>query len=147
MIIGSVISELSWVIWVNFNIYIYIYIIYIYYIYIYYIYIHVYICIYIYIYIYIYILTVQGKTMAEDAKRKFSVWKAHSWRVFKPKFHNLIVNEKNKKLGILQYIHLYIYLSFTLLNIVLCFSYHHQNFKTQVLKYRKFWLWQLMRID
>ena len=26
----------------------------------------------------------------------------------------------------------FIYLSFTLLNIVLCFSYHHQNVRTQV---------------
>ena len=84
------------------------------------------------IYIYIYIVTIQGKTMVEDAQRKFTVWKARSWRVFKPKVHNLIVNETKEKLEILQSIYSFIYLSFTLLIVALCFSYHHQNFITQV---------------
>ena len=41
-------------------------------------------------------LTVPGKTMVEDAQRKFSVLKARSWRVVKAKVHNLIINERNK---------------------------------------------------
>ena len=42
-------------------------------------------------------LTVPGKSMVEDAQRKFSVLKARSWRVVKAKVHNLIVNERKKK--------------------------------------------------
>ena len=41
--------------------------------------------------------TVQGKTMDEDAQQKFTVRKARSWRIFKVKIHNLIVNEKKEK--------------------------------------------------
>ena len=37
-------------------------------------------------------LTVPGKTMVEDAQRKFSVLKARSWKVVKAKVHNLIIN-------------------------------------------------------
>ena len=42
-------------------------------------------------------LTVPGMSMVEDARRKFSVLKARSWRVVKAKVHNLIVNERKKK--------------------------------------------------
>ena len=42
-------------------------------------------------------LTVPGKTMVEDAQRKFTILKARYWRVVKAKVHNLIVNERKKK--------------------------------------------------
>ena len=42
-------------------------------------------------------LTVPGKSMVEDAQRKFTVLNARSWRVVKAKVHNLIVTERKKK--------------------------------------------------
>ena len=71
------------------------------------------------------------KTIVEDAQRKFTVLKARSWRVVEAKVHNLTVNEKNKKIGLPQYIHLY--LSFTLLilfcvfHIIITILEHRQN--------------------
>ena len=40
---------------------------------------------------------VPGKSMVEDAQRKFSVLKARSRRIVKAKVHNLTVNERKKK--------------------------------------------------
>ena len=41
----------------------------------------------------------------------------------------------------------FIYLSFTLLNIALCFSYHHQNFRTQVKFFKSIQKVLIMAVD
>ena len=97
---------------------------------------------------YISSLTVQGKAMVEDAQRKFTVWKARSWRIFKAKVHNLIVNEKRKNRNMTIYPFIF---AFYVGNIVFVFlvsslklSEHRQSFSRL---YRKLWLWRLMHID
>ena len=96
---------------------------------------------------YISSLTVQGKAMVEDAQRKFTVWKARSWRIFKAKVHNLIVNEKRKNRNMTIYPFIF---AFYVGNIVFVFlvsslklSEHRQSFSRL---YRKLWLWRLMHI-
>ena len=44
-----------------------------------------------------YIKPFPGKTIVEDAQRKFTALNARSWRVVKAKVHDLIFNERKKK--------------------------------------------------
>ena len=44
-------------------------------------------------------------------------------------------------------IYSFIYLSFTLLNIVLCFSYHHQNLRTQAKFFKSIQKILIMAVD
>ena len=54
--------------------------------------------------------------------------------VFKAKVHSLIVNEKKKKRNITLSSFTF---AFYVVNILLCFSYHHQNFRAHATSIQK----------